>query len=76
VSETGFNKGFAPRVGFSYNWLGGGTTVLRGFGIYYSQITDNSEANCALTGPEGVFNHSASRAVPNSVYLYNSAVPK
>jgi hypothetical protein len=57
---TDFKKGFAPRVGFSYNWLGSGTTVLRGgFGIYYSQITDNSEANYALTGPEGVFNYSA-----------------
>ena len=42
---------FAPRVGFSYNWRGDGKTVIRGgFGIYYSQIVDNSEANYALTG--------------------------
>jgi carboxypeptidase family protein len=51
---------FAPRVGFSYDWLGRGTTVIRGgFGIYYSQIVDNSEANYALTGPTGVFNYTA-----------------
>lgn len=57
---TDFNKGFAPRVGFSYNWRGDGRTVIRGgFGIYYSQVVDNSEANYALTGPTGVFNYSA-----------------
>jgi hypothetical protein len=57
---TYFNRGFAPRVGFSYNWRGDGKTVIRGgFGIYYSQIVDNSEANYALTGPTGVFNYTA-----------------
>jgi hypothetical protein len=51
---------FAPRIGFSYNWRGDGKTVIRGgFGIYYSQIVDNSEANYALTGPTGVFNYTA-----------------
>ena len=51
---------FAPRAGFSYNVAGDGITVLRGgFGIYYSQIVDNSAANWALTGPTGVFNYSA-----------------
>jgi carboxypeptidase family protein len=54
------SKDFAPRVGFSYNWKGDGKTVIRGgFGIYYSQIVDNSEANYALTGPTGVFNYTA-----------------
>ena len=57
---TGFKKGFAPRAGFSYNLRGDGKTVIRGgFGIYYSQVTDNSEANYALTGPTGVFNYAA-----------------
>lgn len=58
---TDSNKDFAPRVGFAYNWRGDGHTVIRGgFGIYYSQIVDNSEANYALTGPTGVFNYTAS----------------
>ena len=57
---TDGTKNFAPRVGFAYNWLGNGKTVIRGgFGIYYSQIVDNSEANYALTGPTGVFNYTA-----------------
>jgi hypothetical protein len=51
---------FAPRVGFSYNVRGDAKTVVRGgFGIYYSQIVDNSAANWALTGPTGVFNYTA-----------------
>jgi len=57
---TDFRCGFAPRAGFAYNWRGDGKTVVRGgFGIYYSQIVDNSEANYALTGPTGVFNYTA-----------------
>ncbi len=57
---TDFNKGFAPRIGFSYNLKGDGKTVIRGgFGIYYSQVVDNSQANYALTGPTGVFNYTA-----------------
>jgi len=68
-------KDFAPRVGFAYNWRGDGKTVIRGgFGIYYSQIVDNQEANYALTGPTGVFNYTASSGqigFPSSV----TAVP-
>ena len=53
-------KDFAPRVGFAYDLHGSGRSVIRGgFGIYYSQIVDNSEANYALTGPTGVFNYTA-----------------
>jgi hypothetical protein len=51
---------FAPRVGFAYDVNGEGKMVVRGsFGIYHSQIVDNSEANYALTGPTGVFNYTA-----------------
>ncbi len=58
---TNSREDFAPRVGFAYNVRGDGKTVIRGgFGIYYSQIVDNSEANYALTGPTGVFNFTAS----------------
>jgi hypothetical protein len=57
---TDARKDFAPRVGFSWNVKGDGKTVIRGgFGIYYSQIVDNSQANYALTGPTGVFNYTA-----------------
>jgi hypothetical protein len=57
---TNSTKDFAPRVGFAYNVKGDGNTVIRGgFGIYYSQIVDNSEASYALTGPTGVFNYTA-----------------
>ena len=58
---TDSRLGFAPRLGFAYNWRGEGKTVIRGgYGIYYSQIVDNSAANYALTGPTGVFNYTAS----------------
>ena len=51
---------FAPRVGFVYDLTGEGKLVVRGgFGIYHSQIVDNSEANYALTGPTGVFSFTA-----------------
>ena len=57
---TDSRKDFAPRVGFAWNVNGDGKTVVRGgFGIYYSQIVDNSQANYALTGVSGVFNYTA-----------------
>ncbi len=57
---TDARRSLAPRVGFAWNALGRGRTALRGgFGIYYGQVVDNSEANYALTGPTGVFNYTA-----------------
>jgi hypothetical protein len=58
---TDSREDFAPRAGFSYNVKGDGRTVIRGgFGIYYSQIVDNNQANYALSGPTGVFTYTAS----------------
>lgn len=51
---------FAPRLGFVYDVTGKGKTVVRGgFGIYYSQVVDNAQANYSLTGPTGVFTYTA-----------------
>ena len=51
---------FAPRMGFVYDFTGTGAFVARGgFGIYHSQIVDNSQANYVLGGPAGVFNYTA-----------------
>ena len=57
---TDSRTNFQPRVGFVLDPLANGSTVFRGgFGMYYSQVVDNSEANYALTGPTGVFNYTA-----------------
>ncbi len=52
---------FAPRVGFVFDTRGNGSTIIRGgFGIYYSQIVDNSFASYVLGEPTGVFTYNAS----------------
>ncbi|HZS29113.1 MAG TPA: carboxypeptidase regulatory-like domain-containing protein [Candidatus Angelobacter sp.] len=57
---TDARKNFAPRVGFAYDWLHHDNTIIRGgYGIYYAQVVDNSEANYALSGPTGTFNFTA-----------------
>jgi hypothetical protein len=62
---TDARANLAPRVGFAYNVAGHGTTTVRGgFGIYYSQVVDNEQANYALTGPTGVFNYTAAPGQP------------
>jgi Carboxypeptidase regulatory-like domain/TonB dependent receptor len=59
-SFTDSTKDFGPRLGLVWSPRPDGMTILRtGFGLYYSQIVDNSEANYALTGPTGVFNYTA-----------------
>ena len=50
----------APRAGLAWDLLGKGAIVFRaGYGIYYSQIVDNSAANYALGEPDGVFTYTA-----------------
>ncbi len=57
---TDARKNFAPRVGFAYDWMHRHNTIIRGgYGIYYAQVVDNSEANYALSGPTGTFNFTA-----------------
>ena len=57
---TDARKNFAPRVGFAYDWLHRHNTIIRGgYGIYYAQVVDNSQANYALSGPTGTFNFTA-----------------
>ena len=57
---TDARKDFAPRVGFAYKVAGSGKTAVRGgFGIHYSQVVDNAQANYALSGPTGFFNFAA-----------------
>jgi hypothetical protein len=51
---------FAPRIGFVYDAFSTGETIVRaGYGIYHSQIVDNSFASYALGEPSGVFTYTA-----------------
>jgi len=51
---------FAPRMGFVYDVFGAGGTIFRaGYGIYHSQIVDNSFASYALGEPSGAFTYTA-----------------
>ncbi len=62
---TDARQDWAPRLGFAWNVAGRGRATIRGgFGIYDSQVVDNSEANYALTGPTGVFNYTAAPGQP------------
>ncbi len=57
---TDATTNFGPRMGFVYDVGGRGRTAVRGgFGIYYSQVVDNAQANYSLTGPTGVFTFTA-----------------
>jgi hypothetical protein len=57
---TNARHDFAPRAGFVYDFTGKGDTVFRaGYGIYYSQVVDNSAASYALGEPTGVFTYTA-----------------
>jgi Carboxypeptidase regulatory-like domain/TonB dependent receptor len=59
---TNAKLNFAPRVGFVYDVFGTGNTIFRsGYGIYHSQIVDNSFASYALGEPSGVFTYTAAQ---------------
>ena len=58
---TNAHMDLAPRAGFVWDFLGNGDIVLRGgFGMYYSQVVDDSVASYALGEPGGVFTYTAS----------------
>jgi hypothetical protein len=59
---TNSTLNFAPRFGLVYDVFGSGNTIFRsGYGIYHSQIVDNSVANHALGEPSGVFTYTATQ---------------
>lgn len=77
---------FAPRAGVALDIFGNGAIVFRGgYGIYYSQIIDNSVANYALGEPGGVFTYTATpgqlgfpssiNAAPLPAFPAGAAVP-
>ena len=50
----------APRIGFAWNPNGDSKTVVRGgYGIYYTQLRANIDADFELGGPRGIFTYQA-----------------
>ncbi|HEY7161591.1 MAG TPA: TonB-dependent receptor, partial [Acidobacteriota bacterium] len=58
---TDDSNNLAPRLGFAYNPGSDQRTVIRGgYGIYYSEIPANFQADYSLGGPNGFFSFTAS----------------
>ncbi|MGE5815898.1 MAG: TonB-dependent receptor domain-containing protein [Acidobacteriota bacterium] len=52
-------KNLAPRVGFGWHPGGEAATAVRGgYGVYYTMLRANTQANFTLNGPEGQFTYS------------------
>ncbi|HZT76248.1 MAG TPA: carboxypeptidase regulatory-like domain-containing protein [Vicinamibacterales bacterium] len=50
----------APRVGFGWNPGGDSKTAVRGgYGLYYTMLRANIDANFTLGGPQGIFSYTA-----------------
>ncbi len=50
----------APRVGFGWNPGGDSRTAVRGgYGLYYTMLRANIDANFTLGGPQGIFTYTA-----------------
>ncbi len=74
---------FAPRIGFSYDVNGKGTTVLRGgWGYYYDRIFDNVYGNTRFNAPQvapinlttGVYDGTQASAAINTTQVYTGTV--
>jgi Carboxypeptidase regulatory-like domain/TonB-dependent Receptor Plug Domain len=60
-----------PRLGFAYDVMGTGKTVVRaGFGTYRYQVSSN-DASGAMNGPLGSFGYGSSNVGVNGFYGYN-----
>ncbi len=54
------SNGLAPRLGFAWNPGDDPKTAVRGgYGLYYTQLRANTDANFELGGPQGVFAYTA-----------------
>jgi len=59
-TSTDDTNDIAPRLGFAWHPGNSPRTVVRGsYGLYYSEIPANNEANYTIGGPEGIFSFTA-----------------
>ena len=72
-------KNAAPRVGFGWHPGGNAETAIRGgYGLYWTMLRANAQANFSLNGPEGQFTYTAAPGqlgFPSSVTAVPIAFP-